>query len=185
MDGALGRLLWGRRRLRGMGSWFPAQELWSLGLRYSGLHGDWLGFRGVEQLLVVGGEEAAEVVDGVVRGGHLAEVVLPHVGLDGAAGEGLAGNMHDLAPGVDAGVGDGGNHEAHVRAGAPEAAGKVVGEEQGVMATLSGEQGEGVFVSGPDGADVGLEPAAEFESVKLSLIQQQTQQLFTIHRTIP
>jgi hypothetical protein len=60
-----------------------------------------------------------------------------------------------------------------------------MGEEQGEVAAFFGEQGDGRVGAGPDGAYMGLKPAAELESVELSLIEQQTQQLFTIHFTNP
>jgi hypothetical protein len=53
------------------------------------------------------------------------------------------------------------------------------------MASLDGHQREGLFCAGPYGTDMRLKPAAELESVKLSLIEQQTQQIFSIHFTSP
>jgi hypothetical protein len=102
-------------------------------------------------------------------------VVLPHIGFDGAAGEWLARNLHNVSLRVNAGIGDGGYHEAHVSAGAPEAAGELVREDESGVAAFTGKQGEGFFSAGPGRANMILKPAAELEPVKLSLIEQQTQ----------
>jgi hypothetical protein len=53
------------------------------------------------------------------------------------------------------------------------------------MAAFAGQQEQSLLGAGPDGLHVGLEPAAELESVKLSLIKQQSQHLFPIHFTSP
>src|ERR1035437_6047074 len=90
--------------------------------------------------LVLGRQETAEIADWILGGGHLTQMIFPHVGLDGAAGELLACYLHNGAVPVDPGIGYGGNGEAHMRAGAPEAPGKVVGEKQRVVAALAGEQ---------------------------------------------
>src|SRR5208282_6471125 len=45
--------------------------------------------------------------------------------------------------------------------------------------------GQGLLSAGPDRLYMGLEPTAELESVKLSLIEQQSQHLFPIHFTNP
>jgi hypothetical protein len=58
-------------------------------------------------------------------------------------------------------------------------------EEEGVMPALNGEKGQGLFGARPERLYVGLEPAAELESVKLSLVEQQSQHLFTVHFTNP
>jgi hypothetical protein len=70
-------------------------------------------------------------------------------------------------------------------AGPPEAASEVVGEEQRVMAALPRQQGQSLLGAGPDRLYMGQEPTAELESVKLSLIEQQSQHLFPIHFTNP
>lgn len=126
-----------------------------------------MGFRGEDLGLVFLGEESAEIVDGVFVLGHLAEVILPDVRAVGAAGEGLAGNLKDLTMAVDAVVGGAGDREADAGAGAPEGAGEVVGEEQGVIAALRGEQGERLLSARPDGADVGLKPEGKLKSIEL------------------
>ena len=130
---------------------------------------------GAELFLILLGEEAAEVVDGIVGGGHLTQVELPDVGLDFSTGEGLAGDLDNFAIGVDAGVGDGGDDEAHVSPASPETARKLVGEDEGKVAAFGGEEGEGLFRAIPCGTNMGLKPAAKLESVKLSLIEKQTQ----------
>src|ERR1700677_4603646 len=135
----------------------------------SGLGGHRHRTRRFEQDLVLGRQEAAEVVDRVLCDGHLAQVVLPDVRLDGAPREGLARHLYDLSYGVDAGIGDGRYHEAHVGAGAPEAADKLLREDEREVAAFAGQQGKGFFCAGPDGADLTLKPAAELKPVKLSL----------------
>jgi hypothetical protein len=60
-----------------------------------------------------------------------------------------------------------------------------VGEEQREVAAFFGEQVDGGFCSGPERADMGMEPPPELESVKLSLIDQQTQHLFPVHGNNP
>jgi hypothetical protein len=139
---------------------------------------------GMNAGLVSGGEKAAEVFDGVFGSGHLAEMVLPDIGLDGAAGERLASDLDDFSATVNAGVGDGGDHEAHVSAGLPEAAREFVREEKGIVTALGGEQGDSGVGARPGGLDVGLEPATKFESVKLSLVKQQMQNVFAVHGLI-
>jgi hypothetical protein len=67
----------------------------------------------------------------------------------------------------------------------PEAGGEFVREEQSKVTAFLGQETDGRLSTGPDCANMGLKPAAELESVKLSLIQQQTQQLFSIHCTNP
>ena len=54
----------------------------------------------VAPCLVLAGQEAAELLDGIVGNGHLAEVVLPHVGLDGPPGERPAGHLDHVALGI-------------------------------------------------------------------------------------
>jgi hypothetical protein len=130
-------------------------------------------------------QETAEVIDGVLGGGHLTQVILPYVGFDGAPGEGLARYMNHFALRGDPGVGDGWDEEAHVGSAAPEAAGKVMREEESVMAAFVCEQGDSRLGAGPGGVYAGLEPAAEFESVKLGLVDYQPQELFAIHGTYP
>jgi hypothetical protein len=53
------------------------------------------------------------------------------------------------------------------------------------VTALPGQQGQRLLGAGPDRLHMGLEPAVELESVKLSLIEQQSQQLFPIHFTNP
>jgi hypothetical protein len=60
-----------------------------------------------------------------------------------------------------------------------------MGEDQRVMAALASQQRDRLLSAGPDRLQMGLKPAAELESVKLSLIEQQTQHLFPIHFTNP
>ena len=161
-------------------------DLWeSLRRQTSGLGRDGSRLGVAKRGLVLRGQEAGEIIDGVLRGGHPAEVILPDVGLDGAPGIGLAGHLHHVALGGDPGIGGGRDLEAHAGARAPEAAGKVVREKEGVMAAFGCQEREGFLAAWPDGANVSLKPAAELESVKLSLIEQQTQHLFPIHFTNP
>jgi hypothetical protein len=60
-----------------------------------------------------------------------------------------------------------------------------MGEEQCVMAAFSSQQRQSCLSARPQRLNMQLKPAAELESVKLSLIEQQTQHLFTIHVTNP
>jgi hypothetical protein len=60
-----------------------------------------------------------------------------------------------------------------------------VREEQSKVTSFLGQKGNSPLSARPDGTNIGLKPAAELESIKLSLIQQQTQQLFSIHCTNP
>jgi hypothetical protein len=58
-------------------------------------------------------------------------------------------------------------------------------KDEGEVAALRREEGKRLFGAIPGGADVGLKPATELESVKLGLIQKQTQKLFSIHFSKP
>jgi hypothetical protein len=149
------------------------------------LRGSWHGFWGMELCLNGCGQETADVIDGVFGDGHLAQVILPYVGLDSAAGEGLARYLHYFALGGDPGVGDGWNEEAHVGSAAPEAAGEVMREEERVMAAFFCEQSDCRLGAGPDGVYGSLKPVAEFESVKLGLVDYQPEELFAVHGTCP
>jgi hypothetical protein len=53
------------------------------------------------------------------------------------------------------------------------------------MAAFSSQQRQSCLSARPQRLNMQLKPAAELESVKLSLIEQQTQHLFTIHVTNP
>ena len=94
----------------------------------------------IQSDLVRGRQETAEIADWILGGGHLTQMVLPDVGLDGAASELLARHLHHRALPVDPGIGDGGYGETYLRTSAPEASRKVVGKKQRVVAALTCEQ---------------------------------------------
>ncbi len=54
-------------------------------------------------------------------------------------------------------------------------------KQQREVAAFSGQKAQRLFSAWPAPMHMGLKPAAELESVKLSLIEQQPQQLFPIH----
>jgi hypothetical protein len=60
-----------------------------------------------------------------------------------------------------------------------------VGKDEGEVAALGSEQCERLLGAIPAGTYMGLKPAAELESVKLSLIEEQTQKFFPIHLSRP
>jgi hypothetical protein len=58
-------------------------------------------------------------------------------------------------------------------------------EDQRVMAALGRQQSEGQFSARPCWVNMGQKPAAKLESIKLGLVEQQSQHIFPIHRSNP
>ena len=98
------------------------------------------------------GKKAAEIGDGIVGDGHLAQMIFPNIGLDSAPCEGLARDLNHFAPAVDPRIGDGWNAETYERAGSPEALREFMGEEQTVVAAFGCDEGESLLACRANGA---------------------------------
>jgi len=131
----------------------------------------------------MGGKEALQVAHGVFADCHLTQVVFPHIGFDGAAGEWLTVDSDDFSFAVHAGIGCRRNDEVHLCTFLPEGAGEVVREDQGKVATFGGKEGNCLFRSRPFRMDVGLVPTPKFEAIGVGLADENEQSLCSSHST--
>jgi hypothetical protein len=130
-------------------------------------------------------QKTAQIRDGILACCHLAQMVLPYVGLDRAAGEGLARDRHYFSAAIHTWIGDRRNHEADARTRSPVTAGKIMRKEHRVVASLCRQEGKSRFSSRPHRLNVRLEPAPKFEAIELGLIEQKPQQVCAIHSRFP
>lgn len=130
-------------------------------------------------------QKAAQIRDGIFARCHLAQMILPHIGLDRTAGERLPCDRHYFSAAIDTWIGDRRNHEADARTRSPVTAGKIMRKEHRVVASLGRQEGESRFSSRPYRLNVGLEPAPKFEAIELGLIEQKPQQVCAIHSRFP
>ena len=135
--------------------------------------------------IFLGGQESPEVANWIFAEGHLAQVIFPHIGLDCPAGERLAIDGDHLSFSIHAGVSGSGYDEVHLFAFLPKGAGKFMRENQGIKAPFGGEEHDCLVGSGPLRRNIGLIPAVEIETVGMCLADQDVQNLFASHSTLP
>src|ERR1700721_1695586 len=117
------------------------------------------------------GQKAPQIREGVLGSRHLAQMILPHVRLDGSPSEWLSGHLDHFTFSIDAGIGCRGDDKTDPRPCPPIGSCEVMRKEQSVIATFGRKYVQSLFRPRPNRIHVCLVPVPELESVKLSLIE--------------
>jgi len=134
-----------------------------------------------------GEDEAADIAQRLLPNGHLLEVILPDGvggGAGGSTGEGFSFDGDDFAVRVEARVFLRRKEEGDLGSLLPEVAGKLVGEEQGVITAPRREKADGLLKAGPVGFEVGLEPMAKFKPMHAGTKDDDAEEFVACHGSL-
>lgn len=120
----------------------------------------------------------------VVCNSEFAQVILPCVGARAAPGIGLAGDGGDGAVGLAPGKGLVGNLEGDLFARLPEVGGKLMREEERVVAALAVQSLDGIGSVQPGQAEATGVPLTEVEAVGSGLRYEEMKQFKSSHEWI-